>query len=291
MLGTRMLAAFVLIAASHSPVAAQVRVVANLPYGPAAAARLDVYLPASAGGRDLHPAVVYFHGGGWYKGDKATLREKEIGRTLAGAGYVFFSANYSLGRNVWPRNLEDCFAAFAFAYTHAAAFGVDFHRVALMGASAGAHLALLVAYEASSAPCPPPTCVIDLYGITDLLTRRNVAPDGTPLPTLDDAHSAEMLGVSRTAGAVLWRAASPVAHVTANCPPTLIIQGLADQIVDYGQSVELANALRAAGVPHELLLVEGVRHEFDLEDSHEGRPLPRDLRPVVLGFLNRYSRP
>ena len=273
-----------------------VRVLGDLPFLPAGRAeRLDLYLPQGGSGAALRPAVVYFHGGGWYKGDKATPREKEIGRALAAAGYVFVSANYRLGWKAWPTNLEDCENAVRFLRSHAAQYRVDPSRIAAMGASAGGHLALLVAYENgrdagpasgsyAGVPCSV-RAVIDLYGITDLLTRCNVKPDGTPLCTLDDAHSEEMLGISRAKGSALWAEASPVNHIGPDAPPTLIFHGLSDAIVDYGQAIELANDLRAKHIPHKLVLIEGVGHEFDLQDTFRNGPLPFDLRPLVLQFL------
>lgn len=286
------------VARPVSASASEVRVLHDLPFlGPGRAERLDVYLPEGALANGLRPGVVYFHGGGWYKGDKATGREKEIGHALASAGFVFVSANYTLGRNVWPRNLDDCRNAVRFLRRHASEYSVDPERIAAMGASAGGHLALLIAFEDGPDRGPPNgpypgisssvKAVIDLYGITDLLTRCNVKPDGTPLCTLDDAHSPEMLGVSRARGGALWREASPTAHVAAGAPPVLIVHGLSDPIVDYGQAIELANDLRAKAVPHRLILIEGVGHEFDLETWKE-RPLPFDLRPVVIDFLHRW---
>lgn len=289
-----------LLAAACAAEAAPVRVLSGVPYpAPGPAERLDVYLPASEAGPGGRPAVVYFHGGGWVGGDKAGAREREIGRALASAGYVFVSANYELGRGSWPANLEDCRDAVRFVRSRAAEYGVDPRRIAAMGASAGGHLALLVAFTSAGdrGPASGPyagvsssvDAAIDFYGITDLLTRRDVAADGTPLPVLDDGHSAEMLGVGRGPGAALWRAASPVAHVSPASPPVLIAHGLSDPTVDYGQAVELANALRAKRVPHRLVLLEGVGHMFDLV-SWRGRPLPVDLRPVVLGFLGEYVK-
>ncbi len=290
----------VVLPAAAAP-APSVRVMADVPYLEATRAeKLDIYLPASGGdGSALRPAVVYFHGGGWYKGDKATAREKNIGSNLAAAGYVFVSANYTLGQNVWPRNLDDCKNAVRFLRAHAADYRVDPDRIAVMGASAGGHLALLVAFTAGDKSLEPAgpypgvsdqvRAVIDFYGMTNLLTRQNVTATGEPTGKLDDAHSAEMLGVSRAAGAVLWKTASPVTHIRPDSPPVLIAHGLSDRTVDYPQAVELANVLRAAGVPHELMLLEGVGHMFDLE-TWEEKPLPRDIRPGVLDFLARYLK-
>jgi len=291
------------LASAGSLAAYPVRVLSDVPYlPPGRAEKLDIYLPDSPG-LGLRPGVVYFHGGGWglakVHEDKADAREKEIGGVLAGAGYVFVSADFRQGRHCWPTILEDSRDAVRFLRAHAAEYQVDPNRIAVMGTSTGAHQALLVAFTDVGDRGPAGgmyagvsgavAAVVDLYGITDLLTRENVEPDGTPLGTLYDGHNAEMLGVGRSEGAALWREASPVFHVTASSPPVLIIQGTSDATVDYGQSIELDKVLRAKGVPHQMLLVKGVGHQFTLE-TWKGRPLPIDLRPVVLGFLDKYLR-
>lgn len=277
-----------------------VRVISNVSYlGTGRAEKLDLYLPSAGSTNSLRPAVVYFHGGGWVKGDKAAPREREIAGQFAAAGYVFVSANYALGERAWPRNLEDCKNAVRFLRSHAGQYRVDPERIAVMGASAGGHLALMVAYTAgrneysSSALYPNVSsrvsAVIDFYGITDLLTREGVREDGSPTGALVDHHAPEMLGVSRAGNPALWKAASPVAQITSSAPPTLIVHGLSDTIVDYGQAIELANALRAKGADHELVLLEGVGHMFDLK-TWKRKSLPCDLSATVFSFLARHLK-
>lgn len=272
-----------------------VRVVSDVAYlGEGRAEKLDVYLPPGDAPAAPRPAVVYFHGGGWVKGDKADPREKNIGANLAAAGYVFVSANYILGEQAWPKNLHDCKNAVRYLRANAARYQVDPARIAVMGASAGGHLALMAAYTTGraefspSAPYPEisdaVSAVIDFYGMTNLLTRQFAAPDGTPTGKLQDSHSPEVLGATRDQDPGRWKLASPVTHVAAGSPPTLIVHGLSDATVNYGQAIELANVLRGRGVPHELLLIEGVGHMFDLE-TWNGAPLPRDPRPALLDFL------
>ena len=296
------LAAAVALAFAGVARAGEVKLVSDVAYLEAGRSeKLDLYLPVDApGSTALRPAVVYFHGGGWYKGDKATGRETNIGDNLAAAGYVFVSANYKLGKSVWPQNIFDCKNAVRFVRAHAAEYRIDPNRIAVMGTSAGGHLALLVAYspdDASLSPAAPypgvsdrVRGVIDFYGITNLASRQNVTAEGEPTGKLDDAHSEEMLGRGRVEGAAVWKAASPVTHIRPNSPPTLIVHGLYDKIVDYPQAVELANVLRANGVKHQMLLIEGVGHMFDLT-TWEDKPLPIDLRPVVLKFLGQVMAP
>src|SRR3954469_12324115 len=105
-----------------SPLPPGVRLVADVPFLEAGRMeKLALFLPARANGdATLRPAVVYFHGGGWDHGDKATERERNIGNHLSAAGYVFVSANYALGPGSWPRNLLDCKNAVRFLRAHAA---------------------------------------------------------------------------------------------------------------------------------------------------------------------------
>ncbi len=74
--------------------------------------------------------------------------------------------------------------------------------------------------------------------------------------------------------------------INGQSPGVLIVQGKADAAVDYHESVELDGLLGKAGVGHQLVLLEGVGHGFDLK-SWEGKPLPVDLGAVVLGFLKQ----
>jgi acetyl esterase/lipase len=268
---------------------------------PARTEKLDIFLPARTGsGMALRPAVVYFHGGGWDRGDKATERERNFGNHFAAAGYVFVSVNYKLGAGAWPQNLLDCKNAVRFVRARAKDYGVDPERIAAMGASAGGHLALLAAYTTDqrefepAAPYPRVSsrvrAVVEFYGITNLLTRQAVADDGTPLGRPHDSRAPAMLGAKRTENAALWRLASPVTHVKPESPPTFITQGLSDETVDYVQAVELANVLRKHRVPHELLLLEGLGHIYHF-DGTQTVATPPHLRTAVLAFLAQHLGP
>lgn len=284
---------------AKSPLPPGVRLLSDVRFlEPGRTETLDIFLPArAANDRAPRPAVVYFHGGGWDHGDKATERERNIGNYLSAAGYVFVSANYVVGPNSWPQNLLDCKNAVRFLRAHATEYGVDPQRIATMGTSAGAHLALMVAYTAGQAALEPPApypretssvrAAVNFYGITNLLTRQLTLPDGTPTAKPADSHAPKVFGGDRTQKSDVWRLASPVNHVTKDSPPTFITQGLSDATVDYVQSVELANVLRAKGVAHELLLLEGVGHMYHL-DASPTVAVPANLKTALLAFLERH---
>ena len=266
--------------------------------GPGRAERLDLYMPAIAKPGVRFPGVVIIHGGGWLAGDKGASREQNIGTTLARAGYVCASINYVLaapGRPTWPRNLRDCKTAVQFLRRYADRYQVDADHIGVIGGSAGGHLAATVALvgpEAGLEPTEPyggvssrVQAAVVMYGITDLLTRKRTQPDGTPIDgALTEGGTPVMLGAGRDENPRLWVEASPVSHVTAGDPPVLILHGTADVTVDYDQSVELDKKLRAAGVAGQLILIKGARHTFDLQ------PPQRDLRPVVVGFFDKYLK-
>lgn len=262
---------------------------------------LDLYLPERTLLDPPAPAVLWIHGGGWMVGTKGETRAQKVCGTLAAAGYVCASVDYRLGEGSWPGNLYDCKNAIRFLRVHAADYHIDPKRLAVLGGSAGGHLALMVGFTTGepgfepSAPSPYPgvssavSAVVDFYGITDLMTWQQPSSTGqvTGVPPKDISISATVFRATREAYPELWRAASPVNHVTAATPPVLIVHGLVDPVIGYEQAQELDRILTAKGVPHELILLEGVGHTFDLTTWNE-KPLPYDLRPALLGFLGRY---
>jgi dipeptidyl aminopeptidase/acylaminoacyl peptidase len=93
-----------------------------------------------------------------------------------------------------------------------------------------------------------------------------------------------MLGKTIAEAPELYRLASPLAYVRKTSPPFLILHGTADTTVNIDQSKWFAAAMEKAGAPHELIIIPGAPHTFDLQ------PKQRDLRPVVLGFLEKHLR-
>ncbi len=264
-----------------------VRIEKDVAYlGPDRQEKGDLYLPTTVAPGQRFPAVVIVHGGGWTGGDKSAGREINIGTTLAANGYVGFSINYALAKNgpVWPQNLHDCKTAVRWLRKNAERLNIDPDHIGAIGGSAGGHLAAILAVTGSESGLDPSgpygeySCrvqaAVDLYGPADLTTLfLGGNPDLTMLP----AALAEK--------PELYKLASLATHVDKNDPPILIIHGADDKTVLVEQSQHFAEALKKAGVQHELIVVEGTPHSFDLQ------PKQRDLRPAVLGFFNRYLKP
>ncbi len=243
--------------------------------------KADLYFPEKTEQGVRLPAVVWIHGGGWNGGRRDARREVNVCGTLARNGYVAMSIDYKLAKGkkgIWPQNLWDCKTAVRWLRKNADRLGIDPARIGVMGGSAGGHLASMVALTTPADGLDPAEpygdvscavrCCVDLYGISDIARY----------------HDAKMLGKTLAEDPGLYRAASPLSYVRADSPPFLILHGTADRTVALDQSKWLAGALKKAGVEHELVIIPDAPHTFDLE------PKQRDLRPVVLGFLDKHLK-
>lgn len=301
----RLFAPLVLLSLALLPLRAAdpaVKVTTDLPFLAAdRTEKLDLYLPAPPATGKLSPAVVWIHGGGWAGGTKNEARAKNICGILAKAGYVAISVDYRLGAGAWPTNLFDCKNAVRFLRANAAKYQIDPDRIAVAGGSAGGHLALMVALTAGK-PGLEPTgadtpyagvssavrCVINMYGITNLLTRQSVDAKGQPTATRRLMGNAlKYFGADSDAAEVLT-IASPVTHVTKTSVPMLSLHGRADTTVDYPQAEELDRVARERGASHQLVLFDGVGHTFDFEKWNK-KPLP-EMPGTALAFLAKHLK-
>ena len=104
----------------------------------------DLFMPK---GKGPHPAALIIHGGGWIKGDKMKFRA--MGLEMAKRGFVSMAIDYRLAEEaLFPANIHDCHAAVRFLRAHAGKYKVDPERIGVVGGSAGAHLAGLLATTA-----------------------------------------------------------------------------------------------------------------------------------------------
>ena len=245
--------------------------------------KADLYFPLAPPRDKLMPAVVIIHGGGFNDGDKGRPREINIGQTLALHGYVGMSINYKLAKEkgvaTWPQPVYDAKASVRWLRQQATRLGVDPDRIAVIGCSAGGNLAAMLALTGPTdefdAVSPYPEisaavrCAIDFYGVVELL----------------DYHDMKMFARTRAEAPELYRRGSPNRYADAKDAPMLIVHGTADETVKVSHSEVLAAALAKAGVEHQLVLVPGAPHTFDLQ------PKERDLRPLVLEFLDKHLGP
>jgi acetyl esterase/lipase len=220
------------------------------------ALHLDVYQPRD--GKAGRPILVQIYGGAWQRGTPAD--DAAFARYFAAHGYVVFAIDYRHAPQwQWPAQIDDVQTALGWIRLHAAAYQGDPARLALIGRSSGGQLALAAAYSDRASPI---AAVVSYYGPTDLTEgwRRPPRPDPLPVrPTLE-----AYLGGTPETVAARYRDASPVNHVSTRVPPTLLIYGRRDHIVESRFARELAERLKAAGARPVMLEIPWAEHAFDV---------------------------
>jgi acetyl esterase/lipase len=225
---------------SYAP-AGEVRSIA---YDEAHTLSLDLY-PAQ-GAKGAAPVVLFFYGGTWRDGRREFYRF--VGEALAERGVMVLIPDYRKApADHFPAFMEDAAAAADWAHRHAAEFGGDPARIHLMGHSAGAHMAALLAadprYLARFGLQPRDfASVIGLSGPYEFVPSRErkvqeVFPDRER-----------------------WPDTQPGNFIDGDEPPFLLLHGKNDHRVKQEQSERMAAKLRAAGVPVTLKIVPRTRH-------------------------------
>ena len=244
---------------------------------------LDIYLPPNAEGKV--PLVIFVHGGAWLSNDKYAdigYMKKTVAEIVS-SGFALASIDYRFSTQaVFPAQIQDCNRAVSFLYENADKYGVDKNRFAVMGFSAGGHLASLMGLSKNNNVKDffiPGTnqsfsfkAVVDFYGPAELIL----------FPGSNDAKSPEslLIGAAPLARPDLAKAASPVTYVDKGDPPFLIIHGEKDDLVSPRQSQLLSAWLNVAGVPNELIIVKDAPHFGVMFDTD-------DIRTKVINFLKK----
>lgn len=248
------------------------------------ALRYDHYRPLTVEGPA--PAVVVVHGGGWMNGDPSQAGPNAMHLARRGIGTV--SISYRLAPDArFPAQLDDVRHGLRHVRAHAAELGIDPERMALLGFSAGAHLALLAHLTAGLADLPPRVpealagvseavrAVICHYGPYDL-SRRKPNPEWDPVGAL--------LG-NRVDDPRWVRLASPSTHAARASAPILLVHGTADTVVSYRESRRMHDALVAAGRSSDLLLLEDAPHAFQIQWEGEAN---QRATAAMDAFLDRH---
>jgi acetyl esterase/lipase len=245
---------------------------------------VEVYVPSS---RTAPVAlVVWIHGGAWLFGARKFPPDYWprglLFQSLIDAGIAVAAIDYRHSREApFPAQLHDAKAAVRYLRRFAGVFGIDPERIGAWGESAGGHLAALLAltgdtpeYEGEdgvTGPASSVKAVVDFYGVSNLATMPSLMESFPPewIEELERSAGglppdpmAILLGGSPFPEDERQAAASPITHVSSAAPPFLLVHGEADTVVPFGQSVELQDALVAAGVSVELVPVPGADHVF-----------------------------
>lgn len=268
----------------------------------------DVHRLPGEGARGV---VVWLHPGGLIMGSRAMLPEDERDRLLR-AGLVVVAVDYRLAPETkLPGILSDVEDALRWVREEGPRlFGVDARRVAVMGASAGGYLALLVAAHTQ----PRLAAIVSLYGYGDIAGSWYSRPDSfyRSLPRVNRAEAyraigqvpvaegslarnafyiycrqnglwpREVAGLDPVADASQFVSYSPERLIGVGYSPTLLLHGDRDVDVPFQMSERLAAILGRAQVEHRLIRLEGLNHAFDVFATYPPSGAPIGLsRPEV----------
>jgi len=252
---------------------------------------LDIYLPDNT--TSPLPVVVWIHGGAWMLNDKYADMGymKTTVKSFLDSGYALASINYRYSTTApFPAQIQDCNQAIQFLYDNAGKYKLNKNKFALIGFSAGGHLASLLGlssnnnitefYAAGKKPSFKISTVLDFYGPSDF----NILAGSTDTGINNDRNPVSiLLGALPYKRPDLAKIASPVTYVDKNDPPFLIVQGEKDQSVPYTQSVILQSWLNLAAVKNELIIVAGAPHYGPMFDAD-------NIRASIFYFLRTYLR-
>ena len=230
----------------------------NVSYGPDPKQKMDVYLPKSRSS-DSTKTIVLIHGGAWSEGDKTdfnqyidTLKKRFPDFALININYRLVSSN----QNLFPTQENDVKAALDLICSKQSEYGIS-GKFVLLGASAGAHLAMLQAYKYQS-PVKI-KAVINFFGPSDMedMYYHPASVFVTP------AAIAGLFGGTPVQQPDLYFQSGPINFINAQSPPTISLQGGLDPLVRPAQQVSLHAKLNSSGVTNEYVLYPTEYHGWE----------------------------
>ena len=214
---------------------------------------IRAYLPQSG---EKNPIVFAIYGGAWQWGTPEN--DATLNRSLAAHGYAVFALDYRHAPAYrFPTALEDVQSEVALVVRRASEYRADTHRMAMLGHSSGGQLAELSAFAVHS----PFRALVSYSGAVDLVKGYEVPPSPDPIHVQSIIVS--YMGDIPANAPGAYRAASPIANVRCGSPPTLLIYGAGDHVVDFRSALGLRDALRACGNDVTLLELPWTEHGFE----------------------------
>ena len=255
----------------------------------------DLYLPAGAG---PFPALVAVHGGGWQAGARNAFQF--WGPYLAERGYALFAISYRLakkGQKMFPQAVTDVLAAVQFVRGSASEIKVDPERIALFGASAGAHLASLAALGGGSAifkgayPNDPHAAasaqvkaLVGVYGVYDLVEMWQRYQLQSPR----ENNIENFMGVAPMEDPQRYFEASSINYATFanNQLGVFLVVGTEDDLVNRrAQTDAFLMRLKQAGFFVRTCIVQGAPHYWVGDPIEEPGSYSGFMAPRLIRFL------
>ena len=231
---------------------------------------LDVYLPEDQGEQPL-PVILFLFGGGWEMGNRHQfIRYGLEDYPLEGFAVVTVDYRY-LQEAIFPAQFQDVVSAIHWIRDSAKEYDFDVGRVGVIGPSAGGHLSALAgtvnrtgefAGNEDVSRSSNVQAVVDYYGPTDFLQVDAHLTLGEKLWSDPDSTVSRLLGAPIKTVPESVQMANPIAYIDGSEPPFLILHGEEDDVVPLQQSKILHQALVAAGVESEFVVVKGGAHGY-----------------------------
>lgn len=258
--------------------------------------QLDIYFP-SIKNENNGASIIVIHGGSWNAGNRNDF--PQWNKWLAANGFTVFDIDYRIAPQPnFKTAIGDVKCAILWIKENAGEFNIEPDRIALLGRSAGAHLALLAAYTADDsrlpAACPKKTqvekvrAVISFYAPVDLFWAY------------DNPANEYVIDGKKTLAAFLggnphesdeirnnYELATPTSHISPNTSPTLIVHGGYDQFVRGENMRFLDIKLKENNIPHKAIYIPYAQHGFDYNFHGWGSQI---IKAVMLQFLIEHTR-
>ena len=215
---------------------------------------LNIYRPLAKG---KYPTLIVIYGGAWRTGTPTSY--EQFSYYMAAQGYSVIAIDYRHAPEYrFPSQLEDVRSALQYIQDHARDLEVDTEKMAIMGRSSGGHLATLAAYQQDTIPF---RAVITYYGAVNLTEGYYDLPFPDPIDIRAVLH--DFLGGSPEEFPELYHQASPINYPRPNLPPSLLVYGGRDHLVQAKFGRQLHNKLRTAENQVVLLEIPWADHAFD----------------------------
>ncbi len=240
----------------------------TIAFAPDVGLSMDVYRPTSVQAKPA-PVVVFFYGGSWKRGSRDQY--KFVGQRLAENGVLAIVADYrTYPQAMFPAFMDDAARAVRRVHDEAAGWGGDPGKLFIAGHSAGAQIAALLATDPR---------YLERQGMKPAALAGVIGLSG-PYDFNVTGDLVDVFGATSQ-----WPLAQAVNFVDGDEPPFLLIHGKTDQVVEYVDSIELAERLRAHGVPATLDLLPDAGHITPLAGLYDPKRAPAVLTDM-LAFIH-----
>jgi acetyl esterase/lipase len=218
----------------------------DVAYGSEPQQRLDIYVPDKGGSAAPAPVLIFYYGGSWRIGDKDQYHW--VGQTFASRGIVTVLPNYSLyPPALYPSFVNDAAKAAVFVHENIAHYGGDPNRMFVMGHSAGAYNAIMLAAN--------PAFMKDAHGDIGWIHGAIGISGPYDFLPLKDPNLIAIFGGPNHPEML------PITYVTGKRPPMLLVTGTDDETVSPGNTKRMADRLRANGSAVREIYYPGLGHD------------------------------